>query len=577
MSEIEMATNTSSTPTLDPVWIAPIYDITTGEDFLGLRAVQGRITDYLLPGIITITPRARYYPFYSWLLVEYASHHPKGWSLGKFIHRREQIFALANLAYTTIAEDAPDTGGLIGLIKLRKHWKNHQERTKIPLDAENYLKASLGGYGQYTGVMQALALTHLNEDNDNKLGVLPKGQELARAFVKAIKQTKYYRERSGYDTAKTIPRAVLEEYGEKCHLSYLSISYDRDPALEALFAFDAKHQLPPPNSDMSTRGNMYGTLGLILDMMGQAKEGFYEYKFRRAITYGLCPDYTPYQPAQALRPILAHWQMFQLREYYVYALYNFWCYFLNWLKNEGRQSLRTFCDHLNDAVDLASLGNDLNLKLPTHSLADWSLDVWFNTLLDQQDLPQGDLSVRCKAFAWQSQPPLNEDDLYWQFDNIGLDEPTRYVGTTWLLLSALYLRLRGLQATASDDAWYWARNGEVRRRSLSRFVEDMTSHLEAGHTILEALHWLFRDYIIAQHTITSLEKWHQRRANTFHFNYEDGFLEWVQDGQSGFSASRFGQAYTMLADLGLFETDENWAPTLTPLGQQTLKRVLNHG
>lgn len=573
-----MATSTSTTPTLNPVWIAPIYDVTTGEDFLGLRAVQGRIVDYLLPGIITITPRARYYPFYSWLLVEYANDHPKGWSLGDFIHRREQIFALANLAYTAIAQDAPDTTGMIGSRELGKHWKNHRELTRIPLRVDKYLGALLGGYNAYTGVMQALALARLNEDNDNKREVSSKGQELASAFAKAIKQTKYYKERTGYDTAKTIPRAVLEEYGEKCHLSYLSLSSDRDPTLEALFAFDAKDQLPLPNSDMPTRGNMRGTLGLILDMMDQAQEGFHEDEFRRSITYGLCPDYTPYQPAQVLRPILAHWQMFQLREYYVYALYNLWCYFLNWLKCEGRQSLRTFCDHLSEAVDLASLGNELNLKLPTRSLADWPLEIWFNTLLDQQDLPQSDLLGRCEAFARQSQPPLNEDDLYWQSNNsVNLDEPTRYVGTTWILLSALYLRLRGLQAVTSEDVWYWARNGGIRRRSLNRFVEDMSSHLEAGHTILETLHWLFRDYIIAQHTITALEKWHQRSANTFHFNYEDGFLEWVKDGQSGFSASRFQQAYTMLADLGLFEADENWIPTVTPLGQQSLKRVLNHG
>lgn len=573
-----MSNKNTQTKILDPVWIAPIYNDKGGEDFLGLRAVQGRITGYLLPGIITITPRARYYSFYSWLLLEYANNHPKGWSLGKFIHRREQIFALANLAYTAIAEDTPSTGGMIGLIKLRKHWKDYQEYAKIPLTVDNYLRASLGGYGQYTGVMRSLNLIRTNEDNDDDLEVLPKGQELAQAFAKAIKQTKYYKERATYDTAQTIPRTVLEEYGKKCHLSYLSLSPDRDPILETLFAFDSKYQLPRPNSDTPTRGNMRGTLGLILDMMDQAEDGFYVYEFRRAITYGLCPDYSPYQPAQALRPILAHWQMFQLREYYVYALYNLWRYFLNWLKHAGRQSLRTFCDHLNETVDLARLGNDLNLTLPAQSLADWPLDGWFYCLLDQQDLPQGDLPVRCEAFARQSQAPLNEDDLFWQFDEIELDDPTGYVGTTWLLLSALYLRLRGLQATATEDAWYWARNGQARRRSLSRFVEDVSSHVEARQTVLEALHRLFRDYIIAQHTITSLEKWQQRGANTFHFNYENGFLEWVKAGQTGFSASRFEQAYTMLSDLGLFEADENnWVPNLTPLGQQTLQRILNHG
>jgi len=562
--------------TPDPFWIAPIYDATSGEDFLGLRAVQGRITDYLLPGIITITPRARYYPFYSWLLVEYGSNHPKGWSLGRFIHRREQIFALANLAYSSIAEGKPSIIGLIGSDELNAHWQNHQESTRIPLNVDNYLKAPLGGYGQYTGVMRSLVLTNINEKNDNELEVLPKGQELARGFIKAIDQTIYYKERAKYDTATTIPRTILEEYGKKCHLSYLSFSPDCDPTLEALFAFDAKHQLPLPNSDITTRGNMRGTLGLILDMMDQANEKSQDDEFRRAITYGLCPDYSPYQPSQALRPILAHWQMFQLREYYVYSLYNLWCYFLNWLKHEGRRSLRTFCDHLNQTVDLAILSNDLNLNLPVHALTDWTLNDWFNSLLDRQDMPQGNLPNRCEAFAQQSQAPLNEDYLYRCFDKKERNyDPTKYVGTTWLMLSTLYLRLRGLKATTIEDAWYWARNGGARRRSLSQFVEDVSCHIEAGHTILEALHWLFRDYIIAQHTITSLEKWQQRQANTFHFNYEDGLLEWLQDGQTGFSASRFKQAYTMLEDLGLFELDDDSLPPLTPLGKQTLQRVLD--
>ncbi|MCG3207812.1 MAG: hypothetical protein FOGNACKC_01412 [Anaerolineae bacterium] len=572
-----MASKQNTTPTIDPVWIAPIYTNKSGEDFLGLRAVQTRITGYLLPGIITTTLRARYYSFYCWLLVEYANKHPQGWSIGKFIHRREQIFALANLAYSSMIPEMPDTGGLTGKRKLSVHWNDHQKHVRVPLDVDNYIEAALGGYNVYVGVMQSLNLSRANDDNN--IEVLPRGQKLAQAFTEGIKQTKYYKERTKYDTAKTIPRAVLEEYGKNCHLSYLSTSPDRTPTLESLFAFDAKHQLPPPNSDIPTRGNMRGTLGLILDMLDQTTDDFYGFEFRRAITYGLCLDYTPYQPAQSLRPILAHWQMFQLREYYVYALYNLWCHFLNWLKYEGRQTLRTFCTHLNETVEMAGIGDHLNLNFPTNSFANWSLNDWFNTLLDQQGIPPGNFQNRCEGFARQSQAPLNEDDLFWQFDEIELNDTCRYVGTTWLLLSSLYLRLRGLQAITIDgsDAWYWARNGGTRRRSLSRFVTDMTEHIEAGDKLLETLHWLFRDYIIAQHTITSLEKWRQRNANTFHFNYEDGFLEWVEDGQSGLSASRFEQAYRMLFDLGLFETDKNRIPHLTTLGQQTLHRVVTYG
>ncbi len=76
-------------------WIEKIYKEEEGQDYLGLRLVQGHIVGHLLSGIITTTKRARYYAFYSWLLVEYANrHHPDGWSFNHFI-RREQIFGLA--------------------------------------------------------------------------------------------------------------------------------------------------------------------------------------------------------------------------------------------------------------------------------------------------------------------------------------------------------------------------------------------------------------------------------------------------------------------------------------------------
>ena len=106
------------TPTqLDPRWTAQIYDNDAGQDFLGLRAVQANTVDYLLPGIITTTPRARYYAFYSWLLVEYAEAKHEDWSLAQFIRRREQIFALA-------IEHAETPEFISGQIKLGHYYSN---------------------------------------------------------------------------------------------------------------------------------------------------------------------------------------------------------------------------------------------------------------------------------------------------------------------------------------------------------------------------------------------------------------------------------------------------------------------
>ena len=103
----------------NPLWITPIYQDDTGQDFLGLRAVSARITDFLLPGIITITDRARYYSFFSWLLTDYMYEHPKGWSLGKFIKRREQIYALANIAYSADADGTTTINQLNGSVPVR--------------------------------------------------------------------------------------------------------------------------------------------------------------------------------------------------------------------------------------------------------------------------------------------------------------------------------------------------------------------------------------------------------------------------------------------------------------------------
>ncbi|HOU14104.1 MAG TPA: hypothetical protein PKZ84_13410 [Anaerolineae bacterium] len=564
------------TATLDPRWTAQIYQTVTGEDFLGLRAVQESITSYLLPGITTITPRARYYPFYSWLLVEYGKKHPEGWSLGRFIHRREQIFALANLAWQETAADAVIIG-LTGSDDLGEHWRQHREVADIPLSVDNYVKARHGGYDAYAGVMQGLAITRYAE-NDDGLDVLPKGQALALAFTKSIQDTRYYRNRVKYDTARAIPRDVLLEYGERCHLSYLARSFDGQPTLETLFAFDAPYVLPHFELNVPTLGNMRGTLGMILDMFDQTEVPLTDLRFRECITYGLCHDFAGYQPTPLLRPFVAHWRMFQLREYYVYALYALWSYFLSWLREQGPQTLDDFCAHLNHDLDLAAIATELGISLKGRSLDTWSLDSWLTALLDVAHIPDGNFSRRCADFALQSQAPLQEHGLYLHIEAARRSDLAAYVGITWILLSVLYLRLEGIKPPSEEEwsPWYWARFGGVRRRSLAHFARDMTEQMKNNASLLDALRWLIRDYVIAQHTIAALEKWRQRNAKTFHFNYENGVFEWIADDKTGFSATRFRQASDMLFDLGLYEilSESGGVPRLTALGQQTLQRVL---
>jgi hypothetical protein len=126
------------------------------------------------------------------------------------------------------------------------------------------------------------------------------------------------------------------------------------------------------------------------------------------------------------------------------------------------------------------------------------------------------------------------------------------------------------------NSWYWAEDGDLRRRSMAQLVSDLDALITSGQTIAEAWQKIFRDYIVSQHILTSLDKWQNRQANTFHFNYEQGVLEWVcfDDRALEMTASRFFQASVVLFDLGLYEEDDDGIPQLTTLGKQTLARVL---
>ena len=183
--------SSESTPSSNPLpkWTEQIYDEDSGEDFLGLRSVLTNITTYLLPGIITITPRARYYSFYSWLLHEYAEKHPESYTLSKFIKRREQIFALANLVFDSKKSFGDSTDGMIGSRRLTRHLAEHGNKSNIPLDADDYLKAAYGGYSQYSGVLRNLMVIDDSDEPGVDLQLNPSSKILADSYAQATLST----------------------------------------------------------------------------------------------------------------------------------------------------------------------------------------------------------------------------------------------------------------------------------------------------------------------------------------------------------------------------------------------------
>ena len=109
---------------------------------------------------------------------------------------------------------------------------------------------------------------------------------------------------------------------------------------------------------------------------------------------------------------------------------------------------------------------------------------------------------------------------------------------------------------------------------MSLFMQRMDDLVQNESSLFDFMGWIFRDYIVAQHTITALEKWRQRDVNTFHFSDNNGVYEFLRMDGNGFTASRFFQAYSMIRDLGLVKFNDENVLRLSKRGKETLNAVL---
>lgn len=90
----------SPPPRLRPRWIESTLDLNEGRDPLGLQTTtQDRLMPMLLPGILELSRRARYFSLYAFLLDEYRRRRMQATTaaLSRFVKRREWDFALAVL------------------------------------------------------------------------------------------------------------------------------------------------------------------------------------------------------------------------------------------------------------------------------------------------------------------------------------------------------------------------------------------------------------------------------------------------------------------------------------------------
>ena len=173
-----------------PKWTKKVITEGGGRDPLGLSRVAFILTDYLLSGIITTTDRARYYSFYTRALwhIEQEENSTNYEAFVDAFRRREAAMALSTLVANP--ELSP-----VGVEVVRNQLDRGKQTGEFDCNFKVLPSNNMGGYGQYYGgSIYQLRLTHRDENAIDRV-TDNLGTELAGAFDRSIRGTRYIKEK----------------------------------------------------------------------------------------------------------------------------------------------------------------------------------------------------------------------------------------------------------------------------------------------------------------------------------------------------------------------------------------------
>jgi hypothetical protein len=216
-----------------PQWTNRVLTNPGGRDPLGLSRVGQRLTDILLPGIITQTDRARYYAIYCWILWHIQEEEkPGSWpTFATAFQKREAAIALSTMI---LDENASPVGKLV----VRRRLAQARELRQINTEFQVLPSNPLGGFGQYySGCLYQLRLTQRLEDGIDRVtdGI---ALQLAIAVNQNLAETPYLRQKLFTDSV--VELRTLKRSSERLSLDAISYPFaaeERKLLIDLFFGF----------------------------------------------------------------------------------------------------------------------------------------------------------------------------------------------------------------------------------------------------------------------------------------------------------------------------------------------------
>jgi hypothetical protein len=550
---------------LVPEWTTRITNTDVkGEDHLGLEGVAQSYQQYLVPGIISTTNRARYYSFYAWVLYRYINDPDSPRTLAGF---RDGYFKRYELAFIAgCYSHHRDRGYVQSLVgsgrnnsKARRIWES---RDPIQLGEHlGYFGNKLGGFGEYyRTVMREMGIL---ADPDKPRWVYyltDRGQRLAQAYEEAIRQTAFFAALPEAGELTQLSREQAKEYGARGCLCSETVkdSPDRSLLLDSFFRLERKDR-----GDPHVRRRL--TLGLILDLVAKSQTAALRETLRPALYLEEYGTQNYYQPASALADTAARWRMVTVRHTYTTAIQALWAVFLERLRSVPEQCL-TFeafmswvITCLPDGVASMAVTNYLDHLCAAVGLtADWTHSA-------------PDFHEACRQ-----DKEVDECTLYRRILDSEREAET-LVPHALRILGQFFLRFYILSQEGNE---IWLEVANQNRLPISRFMRGLQERMaESDFTVADWLTWLYQEYCLSQHEAVALGKLRYNRYNTFKFYYQEQTFHWAAN-PAGYQVPlrypflRLENGLTILEDLGLVTEAETGSCHLTTDGEQYLGRTL---
>ncbi len=526
-----------------PEWIERSLNVKAGRDPLGLQTITlDRIMPILLPGILVLSQRARYFSLFPFLLRLYEELRlpPTNEALSDFVKLREFEYAVA-------VQLCPRGCGQVSAGAVGKDRAGPAAATlSDAIERQESVESFLGGYGLYYRTpLVELGLvvprgTAVGEEVTpvDVLSRDERAQALADGFRDAVADTAYHRDHMlGFEP---IPRSVLEEFAERACLCRLPEYPEEQRALRRALFEPPATQLEP-QFDQRRR-----SFALFLrELERQPAVAGSNAAFRAAVW----DDFTGRDGADddPLGTTLAQWAALAMKEHLQESLSAIWSHFCRLGLNAQRQ----------DGLTAAELDELIRGPL----LGQGPFDILGRSLSYDSAMPAREFM---SAVVEITRPAAPEELRLW-----AIGEETGIAGLVLLLATIARLPDRGSAPRA------WAETGlqhSERQPSLLGFAMLIEQQLEHEPSLADLFAWLVRRFVVSAHEQIAYSK---LPDFTFRFRWESGRLRFYPIGLGRFDlADMRRQSMARLSeDVGLW-AESDGVPLLTEAGSRFRGEVL---